>query len=153
MKKLFALGSCLISLTAFNAYSLTAAPLSPVDFTSAIPNSHPILLPQDAKHFIVYTEGEMTLVDAVTHSVTAILPKPNPYENLQAVFALQNGSLLALDVTGLYTSNDLGKHWEKISQNPFKLEWYSFQRFLQNKAQSQNLFLVTNEKIFLSHDQ
>ncbi len=152
MKKFFALGTCLVTLSILNAYSLTATSLAPVDFINAIPNERPILLPQDPKHFLTYSQGEITLVDAVTRSIVEILPKPNPYENLRVLFALQSGKLLALDATGLYTSKDFGKHWDKTSENIFGHD-YNSPRFLQNKTHSQNLFVVTEDKIFLSHDE
>lgn len=152
MKKFFALGSCLASLSAVNAYAITATSLTPIDYINAIPNERPILLPQDPKHFLVYTNGEITLVDAVKNTIAGTINKPQLYENLQSLFALQSGKLLALDATGLYTSKNLGKNWEKISENIFGHEFQP-PRFLQNKTHAQNLFAITDEKIFLSHDE
>lgn len=154
MKKIFALGSCLVSLSALNAYALTATPLAPVGFTSAIPNAQPIFFGQDPKHFLVYTKGEITLVDAIKNSVAGNIPKPNLYENLEVLFALQNGKLLALDATGLYISKDRGQHWDKTAENLFGRSAGIYPiRFLQNKVLPQNLFVITADKIFVSHDE
>ncbi len=154
MKKLYALGMSLslLTLTTLNAYAITATPLAPVDFTNAIPNDKPILLPQDPKHFLVYTTGEITLVDAANRSVVGTIPKPNTYENLSYVFALQSGNLLALDTTGLYLSRDMGKHWNKTSDDIFGDHSWSF-GLLQSKSHPENLFAISLEDIFLSHDE
>lgn len=150
MKKFYALSACFL---ASSALALTATPLAPVDFINATPNGErPILLPQNPKYMLTYTKGEITLVDTIKRSVAGVMPKPNLHENLQALFALQSGGLLALDPTGLYASHDLGTHWNKTSENIFEINYRS-PRFLQNKLQLQNLFAITDEKIFLSRDE
>jgi len=152
MKKIFALTSCLVSLSALNAYSLNATPLAPVDFINDIPNARPILLPQDPKHFLIYTKGEITLIDAIKNTIAGTIPKPNLYENLKLLLTLQNGHLFALDATGLYISKDLGKHWDKNSDNIFGDDYWP-PKFLQSKTHPQNLFAILDEKILLSPDE
>ncbi len=152
MKKLCILAISLLSLTSINTYAITATPLSPVDFIKTIPNKKPILLPQDPAHFLIYTIGEITLIDAVKQKIAGTIPKPNPNENLKLVFALQSGNLLALDTTGLYRTEDLGRHWTKISEDIFGSGSFTF-KFLQSKLEPQNLFVLTDDEIFLSHDE